>query len=110
MTSPADHRSMTIVQYAVIPIDPDARDEAIESLTELGEASREEEGVVDYRVTTDVGEENTVRIFEEYEDEDAVNAHMTSEHFGAFQGKVGGFAGGPVELYKYEVGEKSQLM
>ena len=101
---------MTIVQYAIIPIDPDEHDAAIEALTELGEASREEDGVVDYRVTTDVDDENTVRIIEEYEDEDAVNAHMTSEHFEAFQAKVGGFAGGPVELYKYEVSEKSQLM
>jgi quinol monooxygenase YgiN len=101
---------MTIVQYAIIPIDPDARDEAMAALTELGEASREEAGVVEYRVTTDVDDENTVRIFEEYADEDAVNAHMTSEHFEAFQEKVGGFAGGPVELYKYEVSEKSQLM
>ena len=101
---------MTIVQYAIIPIDPDERDAAMEALTELGEASREEDGVVDYRVTADVDDEHTVRIFEEYEDEDAVNAHMTSEHFEAFQGKVGGFAGGPVELYKYDVEEKSQLM
>ena len=101
---------MTIVQYAIIPIDPDEHDAAIEALTELGEASREEDGVVDYRVTTDVDDENTVRIFEEYEDEAAVNAHMTSEHFGAFQEQVGGFAGGPVELYKYDVEGKSQLM
>jgi hypothetical protein len=35
---------------------------------------------------------------------------MTSEHFEAFQGKVGSFAGGPVELYKYDVEDKSQLM
>lgn len=101
---------MTIVQYAIIPIDPDARDEAIEALTELGEASRAEDGVVDYRVTTDVDDENTARIIEEYEDDAAVEAHMNSDHFGAFQSKVPEFAGGPVELYKYDVGEKTQLM
>ncbi|MWG32905.1 putative quinol monooxygenase [Halomarina oriensis] len=99
-----------ILQYAIIPIDPDSREEAIEALTELGEQSRAEEGVVDYRVTTDVDDENTVRIIEQYEDEAGVEAHMTSEHFEAFQGNVGEFAGGPVELYKYEVSDSTQLM
>ena len=99
-----------ILQYAIIPVDPDSREAAIEALTELGEQSRAEEGVVDYRVTTDVDDEHTVRIVEQYEDEAAVEAHMTSDHFEAFQGKLPGFAGGEVELYKYEVSDSTQLM
>ncbi|MFC5971124.1 putative quinol monooxygenase [Halomarina salina] len=99
-----------ILQYAVIPIDPDSRDEAIEALTELGEQSRAESGVVDYRVTSDVDDEHTVRIVEQYEDEEAVEAHMTSDHFGTFQERLPSFAGGDVELYKYEVSDSTQLM
>lgn len=101
---------MTIVQYAIIPVDPESREEAIEALTDLGEQSRAESGVVDYRVTTDVDDEHTVRIFEEYEDADAVDAHMNSDHFQAFQSKVPEFAAGAVELYKYDVEGKTQLM
>jgi quinol monooxygenase YgiN len=100
---------MTIVQYATIPIKPDEQKAAIEALSALGEASREEEGVVEYRVTTDVDDESTVRIIEEYENEDAVNAHSQSEHYGVFRKKVGDFAAGPIQLYKYTVSEKSQL-
>lgn len=99
-----------ILQYAVIPIDPDGHDEAIDALTELAERSREESGVVEYRVTTDVEDESVVRIFEQYEDQDAVDAHMNSDHFGAFQEELPEFAGGDVELYKYEVSDSTQLM
>ncbi|WP_254536884.1 putative quinol monooxygenase [Halomarina litorea] len=99
-----------ILQYAIIPIDPDSHDEAIEALTELGQRSREEEGVLEYRVTTDVDDDAVIRIFEQYEDEEAVEAHMTSEHFEAFQEQIPDFVGGEVELYKYEVSDSTQLM
>ena len=99
-----------ILQYAVIPVDPDSRDEAIEAVTELARASREESGVVDYRVAADVEDENVLRIVEQYEDAEGVEAHMTSDHFEAFQERLPAFAGGDVELYKYEVSDSTQLM
>jgi quinol monooxygenase YgiN len=99
-----------ILQYAVIPIDPDSRDAAVSALTELAELSRQEGGVLEYRVTTDVEDDDVVRIFERYEDEAAVDDHMTSDHFSAFQDELPSFAGGDVELYKYEVGDAEQLM
>lgn len=99
-----------IVLNATIPVDPDSREQAIDAATTLAQASREEEGVVDYRVTADLEDENVVRIFEQYEDEAAVDAHMESDHFLAFQGQVPEFAGGEVELYRFDVSEKSQMM
>ncbi|MFC7176151.1 putative quinol monooxygenase [Halosegnis marinus] len=99
-----------IVQHATIPIDPESRDAAVEALTELGEASRAEEGVVEYRVTTDIDDENTVRIVEQYEDDAAVDAHMTSDHFEAFQEELPAFVGGDVELVRFDVAETTQLM
>lgn len=99
-----------IVQHATIPIDPEEREAAIETLTELGEASRAEPGVVEYRVVADIDDENTVRVIEQYEDDAAVDAHMTSDHFEAFQGELPAFAGGEVELVRFDVAETTQLM
>lgn len=99
-----------IVLNATIPVDPDNRDAAIEAATTLAQASREEDGVIDYRVTADLEDENVVRIFEQYEDQDAVDAHMVSDHYKTFEGQVPEFVGGPVELYQFEVSEKTQLM
>lgn len=99
-----------IVQYAVVPVDPDSREQAVRAVTELAERSREESGVVEYRVGADVEDDSVLRIFEQYEDQQAVDAHMNSEHFGAFQERLPEFAGGDVELYKYEVSDSTQLM
>jgi quinol monooxygenase YgiN len=99
-----------IVLNATIPVDPDSREQAIEAATELAQASREEDGVIDYRVAADLEDENVIRIFEQYEDGEAVNAHMESDHFLEFQGQVPGFAGGQVELHRFDVSEKSQMM
>jgi quinol monooxygenase YgiN len=99
-----------IVLNATIPVDPDSREQAVEAATDLAQASREEDGVVDYRVTADLEDENVIRIFEQYADDDAVNAHMESDHYKAFESQVPEFAGGAVELYRFDVSEKSQLM
>ena len=106
---PATRRCM-IVLNATIPVDPDSREQAVEAATDLAQASRAEDGVVDYRVTADLEDENVIRIFEQYEDDDAVNAHMESDHFLAFQGQVPEFAGGEVELYRFDVSETTQMM
>lgn len=107
--SRAREGSDVIVQHATIPIDPDSRETAMEALSALGEASRAEPGVVEYRVTTDI-DDDTVRIIEQYEDDDAVDAHMSSDHFAAFQEELPGFVGGEVELVRFDVAETTQLM
>lgn len=57
-----------IVMHATLPIDADEREAALELVTDLAERSRAENGVVDYRVTTDVEDETVVRVDEQYED------------------------------------------
>ncbi|WP_276258403.1 putative quinol monooxygenase [Haloglomus litoreum] len=99
-----------IVLNASIPIDPDSRETAVEAATELAQHSREEAGVIDYRVALDVEDDTTLRIFEQYEDEDALNAHMNSDHYGSFESRVPGFAAGAPELHRFDVSEKTQLM
>ena len=101
---------MTVVMHAELPIDPDSRDEALELVEELADASRTEEGVVDYRGTTDVEDSTTIRIFEQYEDDDAVDAHMSSDHFRSFQGAIGDHLDGEPKLYRFDVDETSRVM
>jgi quinol monooxygenase YgiN len=99
-----------IVLQATIPVTPDSHEEALTAATDLAQRSREEAGVIDYRVTTDIEDETVVRIFEQYEDEDAMNAHLESDHYRAFSGTVPEFLGGEVELYRFDVAEKSRMM
>jgi quinol monooxygenase YgiN len=99
-----------IVLNASIPIDPDSRETAVEAASELAQRSREEDGVIDYRVALDIEDDATLRVFEQYEDEDALNAHMNSDHYGSFESQVPEFATGAPELYRFDVSEKTQLM
>jgi quinol monooxygenase YgiN len=99
-----------IVLNASIPIDPDSREAAVDAATELAQQSREEDGVIDYRVALDIEDDATLRVFEQYEDDAAVESHMESDHFQAFQGRIPEFVAGDVELYRFDVGEKSRMM
>jgi quinol monooxygenase YgiN len=99
-----------IVMHAELPIDPDSREEALELVEELAVESRAEGGVIDYRVTTDIESPNTVRVIEQYEDGDAVDSHMSSDHFEGFQAEIAAHLAGEPELYRYEVDSKTQLM
>jgi quinol monooxygenase YgiN len=99
-----------IVLNASIPIDLDSRETAIEAASELAQRSREEDGVIDYRVALDIEDDATLRVFEQYEDDAAVQSHMGSDHFETFQGRVPEFAAGEPELYRFDVSEKSRMM
>jgi quinol monooxygenase YgiN len=99
-----------IVLQATIPIDPDRRETAVEAATELARRSREEDGVVDYRVALDVEDDATLRVFEQYEDDATLQSHMESDHFQAFQGRIPEFVAGDVELHRFDVAEKSRMM
>lgn len=98
-----------IVVHAVIPLDPDSREEGIELASDLAERSREEAGMIDYRVATDVDDPNVLRFFERYEDEAALEAHATSEHFGAFEERLPDVIGGEPEVTKFDVESAAPL-
>ncbi|WP_273837691.1 putative quinol monooxygenase [Halococcus sp. PRR34] len=99
-----------IVLQATIPIAMDHREEMIEAAIKLAEQSRAEAGTIDYRVTTDIEEPSVFRVFEQYEDEAAMEAHLESEHYQRFQEKVGEWIAGEVELIRYDVDSTSEMM
>ncbi|MEF8808721.1 putative quinol monooxygenase [Natronomonas sp.] len=99
-----------IVMHAELPVAPDSREEALERVEELAVESRAEDGVIDYRVTTDIEDTDTIRVIEQYEDDDAVETHMSSDHFEAFQAAIASCLAGEPELYRFDVDSKTQVM
>lgn len=91
-----------IVLHASFPLDPERRDEALDLIEDLVEQSRQEEGVIEYRATTDVDDPSVVRFFERYEDEAAERAHAESEHFGAFEAELPDLLAGDPEVLRFE--------
>lgn len=92
-----------IVKHSEVPIDPATRERALDLLRGLAADSRAEDGVVDYRVTVDIEDPNTARIFEQYEDRAAADAHEESDHLAAFVEAFEPHLDGYSELVSFEV-------
>lgn len=83
---------------AKVPVKPEVKDEAIEAVKELMKGVATEEGTLHYTLNIDQNDPNTFVFMERYTDMDALGIHGSTEHFMAFMGKVGNFAGGPPEI------------
>jgi len=92
-----------IVIHARFPIDPESRDEALDQFRTLAEQSRAEDGVIDYRVTTDIEQPNHVRVFEQYEDEAAFGAHAESDHFATLEEQLPALLAGEPTVTQFDV-------
>lgn len=79
---------------ATIPAAPGHEDEVRQALVTLVAATREEEGCVAYEVHESVAAPGTFVTIETWTGQDALDAHMGSDHiaaaFGAVEGKLGG--------------------
>jgi quinol monooxygenase YgiN len=98
-----------IVLHASFPIDPDKREEAFDLIEDLVEQSQAEEGMIDYRATTDVNDPNVVRFFEQYEDENAFEAHTQTDHFQEFEAALPDLLAGEPEILRFDVDSATEL-
>lgn len=98
-----------IVLHASFPIDPDRRDDALELIEVLVDRSQAEDGMIDYRATTDVKEPNVVRFFEQYEDIEAFEAHTQTAHFQEFEDALPDLLAGEPEVIRFDVDSATEL-
>ena len=99
-----------IVLLSEVPVSSTTRAAAAEILREMAVRSREEPGVIDYRVTRDLEQPDTFRIVERYEDAAAVEAHESSSHLEEFQRAIEPHLDGEPELYRYDVAERTEMV
>lgn len=97
-----------VVLHSEVPVKPDSRETAIEICKEMAATSRTEDGVIDYRVTADLEAPNILRIIEQYEDIDAVEAHESSAHLETFQAEMEPHLDGEATLYQFDVDAKTE--
>ncbi|MEF8821133.1 MAG: putative quinol monooxygenase [Halovenus sp.] len=98
-----------LVIHATFPVDPDRREDAIDLVRELAENSRDEDGIIDYQVATDIDDPNLFRFTEQYEDEAAFGAHAESEHFGEFESELPELLAGEPEVTRFDVDSVSDV-
>lgn len=98
-----------IVLHASFPIDPDRRDEALELVDDLVEQSQAEDGMIEYRATTDVQDPNVIRFFEQYEDAEAFESHTETAHFQEFEAALPDLLAGEPEVIQFDVDSATEL-
>lgn len=98
-----------IVARSEVTVSPSARERARDLLCEMAVRSRAEDGIVDYRVTSDLESPDTFRILEVYEDEAAFEAHESSDHLAQFRRDMAPCLADEAELTCYDVAETTTL-
>lgn len=99
-----------IVVSGTITIDPSNADRCEELTAVLVAATRQEPGNLAYEYTRSHSEPGSWRVFEEWQDEAALNEHMASPHMAEFMGAAAELGITGVDIQRYDVAEKSKLM
>jgi quinol monooxygenase YgiN len=98
-----------IVISGSIPVKPELRDEAAQLALEMQKATCAEPGCRTYCFSFDLADPNTIRIFEEWESEDALNSHFQTEHMKKFQQNAPRLLAGKLSATKYTVSASAAL-
>lgn len=78
------------------------RDDALVALEPLVEASRAESGCLSYSLSFDILDDHLLRVFEAFEDEDALAAHHAAPHVAEWEAAASLLGISDVELLRYE--------
>ena len=79
---------MTIIVAGEIKVAPEAVQDMVPILTPFVAATRAEAGCIAYGFYEDVTEPGTFRLYEEWADEAALDAHMAAPHMAEFQNAI----------------------
>jgi quinol monooxygenase YgiN len=92
-----------IVIAGTLPINPAQRDTAAAAALTMSAASKAEPGCGAYEFSWDLGDPNLLHIREEWESQDALDAHFATPHMADFGAALGGLLAGAPSLTRYEV-------
>lgn len=100
---------MKIVIAGELRIQRARLDTAKEALQAMQNATRAEPGCVSYYFSQDLEHADRFKIFEEWESEQALQAHMLTEHMGRLMQALPGLLAAPLLVTKYEVASGAPL-
>lgn len=90
-----------MIIHAHLQVKPDQEQAFLNESKILIEASRKEQGNIQYDLMKSVEQEGHFTMVEVWKDAQAIEAHNTSEHFTAFSKKAAGFMSAPIDLKVY---------
>jgi quinol monooxygenase YgiN len=86
-----------------IAVDPAKRAQAMEPAAEMMRETRKEPGNLDYAFSLDMGEPGTIRVFEQWESQEALDLHFASPHMARFRETLGELGITGMNMQRYEI-------
>jgi quinol monooxygenase YgiN len=93
----------TIIITAHIQIQPAKRAKAIEIAQQMSAASEQEAGCRRYRFWADLADANTFFLFEEWENQEALDHHFQTPHMATFQQHLPELLAAAPVIHKYTI-------
>jgi quinol monooxygenase YgiN len=90
-----------IIIHAEMKVNSELEAEFLESVTELIEASRAEQGNESYKLLKDTEQDNTYLMVEQWKDQEALGLHNASSHFQEFVAKAPKYLTAPLNVQAY---------
>lgn len=98
-----------LIVTGLIEIAPSGQDQAIKAALAMVKETVKEPGCQVYEFSQVLGFENTFRVYEEWNDDSALAAHMQTPHMATFRTALGAVGIVSTNIVKIEAGEKLPL-
>ena len=92
-----------------VPIQSGMKEEVIKACLDVEGPTRLEPGCISYTYFFGVSDPNYLQVFEQWESEEAIQAHLQTPHVQTFFSRIPGFAAGMPIVNKYVVASHSSL-
>jgi quinol monooxygenase YgiN len=92
-----------IILAGSIRIGTGKRDDAMDVMSRMVEATRAEDGCIAYSFAFDLADDHMIRIFEVFQDEAALAAHRASPHMDEWRAAAPMLGVGDRDMWQYDV-------
>lgn len=98
-----------LIVAGTITFDPAKTDQAKVAASKMMAATHEEEGNVEYNFAVDMADPSLIRLFEVWDSQAALDAHMGMPHMAEFGAAVGEIGVTGMDILKYEISSSGPL-
>ena len=92
-----------IIVHGTIPVRPECREEALSLARRMTEATQAEPGCISYDFYVGLSDPNTLMLFQEWENMDALMGHFQTDHMEEFLRELPKVVSGEITTRRYAV-------
>ena len=99
-----------ILVAGYVMMKPEQREKAAQVALKMAAATKREAGCIAYDFYADLADANRFHVYEEWESDEALQAHFQTPHMAEFQQALPDLIASPPNITRYEVSSSSRLM